>query len=117
MKWLLKTPKGVFLVEAPDYNKACEYARLSSVVEQHEGIQMLGRFLDPVRYAQELNTTGIVICEPDLLKKAVNDYMVAHVQRSWMASRDAESHAEIEEDLVEATKTLEMVTGLKFGDT
>lgn len=117
MKWLLKTPKGVFLVEAPDWNKACEYARMSSAADQEHGIQMLGRFLEPVRYAQQLNTTGLVICEPDLLKKAIEGFMASHVERSWMGSRDAESHREIERDLEEATKTLEMVTGLKFGDT
>lgn len=116
MKYLLKSPRGVFLIEAPDWNTACKYARLSSVVDESEGIQMLGRFLNPVRYAQQLNTTGIVICEPDLLKKAIEEFMVAHVERSWMGARDAESHKEIESELEEATKTLEMITGLKFGE-
>lgn len=116
MNYLLKTPKGVFLVEAPDYNKACEYGRLSGIADQADGIQMLGGFAPSVRYASKL-MTSLVVCEPDLLKKAVEGFMVSHVERSWMGSRDAESHEEIEKGLEEATKTLELVTGLKFGDT
>ena len=94
MNYLLKTPKGVFLVDAPNFDKACEYARLSNAASQSDGIEMIGGFGPQVRYASQL-MVKVVVCDPDDLKKAIERYRDARVDRSWMGQKTPKNSPEL----------------------
>jgi alkanesulfonate monooxygenase SsuD/methylene tetrahydromethanopterin reductase-like flavin-dependent oxidoreductase (luciferase family) len=114
VKYLLKTPKGVFLVDAPNYEKACEYGRLSGIAKQDEGIQMIGGFAPPVRYAEQLMNNPLIVGDPAALKKAIEEYADMKVRESWQGGGDPESIPLIGQELAESIQVLKDLTGLEF---
>lgn len=115
MRYLFKTHKGVFLVKAKNYNDACHIGRCCFIADQDKGISLIGGFDDKeVPEAQALNHTGIVIVEPDMLKKAIEMYAQACVNDSWKGGGDPADFPEIERKLAEAVSLLKDITGLEF---
>lgn len=111
----IRTHKGVFLVhDCDNWNDACNRARMSSAVDPDKCIEMLGSFADEVRYTQQLMTTGIVITEPDVLKKAIELYADARISDQMKGGGDPESFPEIEQNLNEARSLLKDITGLEL---
>lgn len=115
MQYLLRTHENVFLVKARNYNEACHIGRCNGIADQDKGIELLGGFADnPVGDVFPLNSTGVVITSPDLLKKAIQKYVQACLNESWKGAGDPADWPLIDRDLAEAQALLKDVTGLDF---
>lgn len=114
MNYLIRTTSsGIVQIEAGTYLKAVSKLRNAGVI----GMELVGAFQP---YRGEITQLTLVgdnfLSQETGLKAAVERYAAASVARSWPGSKDAESHAEIEEELSEARNLLKQLLGFEVAE-
>jgi hypothetical protein len=116
MWYLAQCPARKVLVEARDWNHACELIRLSGQCPHDKSPVMIAGFADAVRDVYPCmadfhwNTAGT----QKSLAGAIQVFAEAAVELSWLGSKDAESHDEIRREYAESKEVVETLLGTKL---
>lgn len=116
MWYLAQCPARKVLVEARDWNHACELIRQAGQCDHDKSPVLIAGFAHAIR--------GVHPCMMDfhwntsetqkLFANAVRSFADAAIDLSWLGAKDAESHDQIRREYAEAKEAVETLIGAKL---